>query len=141
MPTCTILAGPNGAGKTTAAAQLVHSVLGIDEFANADVIAEGLAGSNSRTVSIRAGRLMSLRLRELAQQGADFAFETNLASRSLAPFIRDLQRRSYETRLYFVSLPSAEHAIARVLCVWWRGATACRTTSSGVGSVVDVAFS
>ena len=89
--------------------RVLGSVLGVDEFVNADVIAEGLAGSNSWTVSLSAGRLMSLRLRELAEQGADFAFETNLASRSLAPFIRDLQRRSYETRLYLVS-PSLRRA-------------------------------
>ena len=108
------LAGPNGAGKSTAAPQLVHSVLGIDEFVNADVIARGLAGTNSRTVSIRAGRLMIERLHQLADAGEDFAFETNLSSRSLAPFVRRLQAKGHRVRLYFFSLPSSEHAKARV---------------------------
>jgi len=114
MPICTILGGPNGAGKSTAAPQLVHSVLGIDEFVNADVIARGLAGTNSRTISIRAGRLMIERLRQLADAREDFAFETNLSSRSLAPFIRRLQAKGYRVRLYFFSLPTSSHAKARV---------------------------
>jgi len=55
MPHCAILAGPNGAGKSTAAPHLVHSVLGIAEFVNADVIARGLAG-NGTGATIAEGR-------------------------------------------------------------------------------------
>jgi predicted ABC-type ATPase len=114
MPTCTILAGPNGAGKSTAAPELIRTLFGTDEFVNADVIAQGLAGGSSRSVSIRAGRLMVERLRQLADSGQDFAFETNLSSRSMAPFIRKLRTRGYRVNLYFFALPSAAHARARV---------------------------
>lgn len=114
MPRCSILAGPNGAGKSTAAPHLVHQVLGIDEFVNADVIARGLAGQGTSVVAIRAGRLMLERLRELAEQRVDFAFETNLASRSWAPFIRKLQADGYVVGLSFFALPTPEAALARV---------------------------
>jgi len=114
MPHCAILAGPNGAGKSTAAPHLVHSVLGIAEFVNADVIARGLAGNGTGAVAVRAGRLMLGRLHDLAAQRADFAFETNLASRSWAPFIRTLQKDGYVVSLSFFALPTPEAALARV---------------------------
>ena len=91
-----------------------HRVLGIDEFVNADVIARGLAGNGTSAVAVRAGRLMLERLRELALQRVDFAFETNLASRSWAPFIRKLQADGYVVGLSFFALPTADAALARV---------------------------
>jgi hypothetical protein len=58
---------------------------------------------------------MLRRLDELAESGADFAFETTLASRSFAPWIAELQRsRRYSFHLVFLWLPSADQAIARV---------------------------
>lgn len=41
---CVILAGPSGAGKTTAAPSLLRDLLGLTNFVNADVIAQGLSG-------------------------------------------------------------------------------------------------
>jgi len=44
----------------------------------------------------------------------DFAFETTLASRSFAPWIRDLKSREYAFHLVYLWLPSADAAVARV---------------------------
>ena len=44
----------------------------------------------------------------------DVAFETTLASRTFAPWIKTLAATGYEFRLVFFYLPSAEMAVARV---------------------------
>ena len=55
------------------------------------------------------------RLNELADAGADFAFETTLASRSFAPWIAKLRReRGYRFHLIYLWLPSAEESVRRV---------------------------
>ncbi|OGA18902.1 MAG: hypothetical protein A3I63_09665 [Betaproteobacteria bacterium RIFCSPLOWO2_02_FULL_66_14] len=115
MPDLVVIAGPNGAGKSTAAPLLIGERLGIVEFVNADVIASGLAAFAPGRVAVEAGRIMLRRLNELAASGADFAFETTLASRSFAPWIEMLRReRGYRFHLAFLWLPSAEMAVLRV---------------------------
>jgi predicted ABC-type ATPase len=87
MPNLVVIAGPNGAGKSTLAPALLHGLLGLDAFVNADVIARGLSGFDPDSAAIQAGRVMLQRLRELAEARADLAFETTLASRTFAPWI------------------------------------------------------
>ena len=113
-PSIVILAGPNGAGKSTVAPALLHDAFGVDEFVNADVIARGLSAFDPDRVAIAAGRIMLARLHELAAQRADFAFETTLASRSFAPWLRGLRMSGYDLHLFFLWLSSADLAIARV---------------------------
>lgn len=113
-PRVVVLAGPNGAGKTTVSRDLVRDQLGVRNFVNADTIARGLAAFDPESVAIAAGRVMLQRLRELAAARADFAFETNLASRSLVPWLRHLQESGYTILLAFLWLPTPEIAIARV---------------------------
>lgn len=113
-PRVVVLAGPNGAGKTTVSRDLVRDQLGVRNFVNADTLARGLAAFDPESVAIAAGRVMLQRLHELAAAGADFAFETNLASRSLVPWLQQLQRSGYSVLLAFLWLPTPEIAIARV---------------------------
>lgn len=114
FPNVIVLAGPNGAGKSTAAPRLLQETLGVVEFVNADTIAQGLAAFAPERVAIEAGSIMHARLRELADRRRSFAFETTLASRSLAPWLGDLVRTGYQFRLVFLWLPSADLAVARV---------------------------
>lgn len=114
MPNVHVIAGPNGAGKSTAARKLLPEFVGIRYFVNADVIAQGLAAFAPEAVAQQAGRLMLQRLRELAEQRVDFAFETTLASRSFAPWLKSLQATGYFVNLIYLWIPSAEMAIARV---------------------------
>ncbi len=113
-PTVVILAGPNGAGKSTAAPELLHDELSVEEFVNADVIARGLSAFNPDSAAIAAGRVMLTRVRELAEQRVSFAFETTLASRSFAPWLRDLRASGYAVHLFFLWLSSADLAVQRV---------------------------
>ena len=42
-PHLIVIAGPNGAGKSTTAPSLLKGTLGVTEFVNADLIAQGLS--------------------------------------------------------------------------------------------------
>lgn len=64
---------------------------------------------------------MLARLRTLAAAREDFAFETTLASRSFAPWLRGLRGQGFRVHVAFLSLPSSELAIARVAARVRRG--------------------
>lgn len=113
-PTLIIIAGPNGAGKSTLAPFLLRDALGLMEFVNADTVALGLSAFQPETVAMEAGRIMLKRLRDLARQQADFAFETTLASRSYARWLHRLRHEGYNLHLLFLWLRSPDMAIERV---------------------------
>jgi predicted ABC-type ATPase len=113
-PSLIVIAGPNGAGKSTAARTLLAETLKLTTFVNADVIAQGLAGFAPESVAVEAGRIMLRRLRDLARQRADFAFETTLSGLTLAPWLRELQESGYRIHLIYFWLATPEIAIARV---------------------------
>ena len=89
MPRIYVIGGPNGAGKTTASMALFPHGLQCPEYVNADAIAAGISPFRPESVALQAGRVMLARLRELVESNQDFAFETTMASRSFAPFLRD----------------------------------------------------
>jgi predicted ABC-type ATPase len=93
---------------------ILKDALGVAEFVNADVIARGLSGFEPERAALAAGRIMLGRLRDLARQRVNFAFETTLASRTFAPWLADLIRSGYQFHLVFLWLPSADLAVARV---------------------------
>lgn len=109
-----VLAGPNGAGKSTIGPKLVRDTLNIDEFVNADTIAQGISSFHPESVAIQAGKIMVKRMRELAEKKRDFAFETTLASRYMVNWIKVLKMRNYKICLFFLWLPSADIAVERV---------------------------
>ncbi|AMV40358.1 zeta toxin family protein [Planctomyces sp. SH-PL62] len=113
-PSVIVLAGPNGAGKSTAAPSLLRGTLAVDHFVNADEIARGLSAFAPESTAVQAGRIMLARIKQLAAARADFAFETTLASRSFAHWLRSLIATGYEFHLVFLWLPSADLAVARV---------------------------
>jgi predicted ABC-type ATPase len=114
MPKVVVIAGPNGAGKSTAAPAVLRNTLHVNEFVNADTIAAGLSAFSPDAVAVAAGRIMLERVRQLASEGRDFAFETTLASRSFAPWLKRLQLDGYVFHLVYIWLPTVELAVARV---------------------------
>ncbi len=109
-----ILSGPNGAGKSTAAPVLLRGTLAVEEFVNADAIARGLSAFNPEGAGLEAGRIMLKRLDELATSGANFAFETTLASRSFAAKMEKWIATGYRFHLVHLWLPSPDMCVARV---------------------------
>jgi len=115
MPNVVVIAGPNGAGKSTLAPALLRDTLDIPEYVNADTIAEGLSAFAPEDASFDAGRVMLGRLHDLAEAGKDFAFETTLASRFYAGWLKKLQADpGYRVNIIFLWLDSVELAIERV---------------------------
>ena len=113
-PQVIVVAGPNGAGKSTTAPALLKTTLGVHEFVNADVIAQGLSGFSPQGVALEAGKLMLRRIKRLARERQTFAFETTLSGRSHAPWLRRLKADGYLVHILFLWLASPEQAIARV---------------------------
>ena len=112
-PVFLIIAGPNGAGKTTAAEPLLD-VMGIEEYVNADVIAQGFSMLHAEDMAFTAGRLALQRIHSLIDEQRSFAFETTLASRSIARLIARAKAGGFHTRLLFLALSSPEMAVDRV---------------------------
>jgi predicted ABC-type ATPase len=113
-PQVVVIAGPNGAGKSTLAPFLLRDCLDLQDYVNADPIALGLSGFNPASVAFRAGRIMMQRLRDLTRQRKSFGFETTLATRAYAGWIRQLRGEGYNFQLIFLWLRSPELAVKRV---------------------------
>jgi predicted ABC-type ATPase len=113
-PLVVVVCGPNGAGKSTTAPRLLRGALAVREFVNADSIAQGLSAFRPETVAFAAGRAMLTRLRALAAARESFAFETTLAGRNFGPWLRGLRSQGFRVHLAFLSLPTADLAVARV---------------------------
>ncbi len=109
-----IIAGPNGAGKTTFARSFLPEEAQCPRFINADLIAAGLSPFAPEAAAIKAGRLMLDEIAECARRGESFAFETTLAGLGYRAHIREWRTQGYHVSLFFLALPDAEVAVARV---------------------------
>ena len=109
-----ILAGPNGAGKTTFARAFLPQEAGVPRFINADLIAAGLAPFTPERAAIQAGRLMLDEIQRSTDRGESFAFETTLAGLNWLRRVPPWRAQGYQVSIYFLRLPDAETAIARV---------------------------
>jgi predicted ABC-type ATPase len=114
FPRVIIIAGPNGAGKTTFATEFLPHEADCRVFVNADLIAAGLSPFAPERAAILAGRLMLKAIAEHAQRHESFAFETTLSGLSYARQIPDWRKMGYRVEMFFLSLPSADAAVARV---------------------------
>ena len=113
VPDIYLMGGPNGAGKTTTALR-IFPALGVTHFINADAIAQGLSPLDVSRVARAAGRLMLEQMEIRLSRGDDFALESTLASRSLAPFIERCKAAGYRFTLIYIWLDSANLAVERV---------------------------
>lgn len=113
-PVVYVIAGPNGSGKTTFAREFLPRLDANFEFVNADSIAGGLSTFAPYTAAIEAGRLSLLRIRQLAQKRKNFGFETTLAGVTYAHLLKDLKRRGYVIRIYFLWLRDVNLALRRI---------------------------
>ena len=113
-PGVVVLGGPNGAGKSTAAPRLLRGSLKVDEFVNADTLAQGLSAFRPEDVAVEAGRLTLARLNTLEAQGKSFAFEATLASLSLVRRLERLRSVGYTVHVAYLWLPTVDLALARV---------------------------
>ena len=109
-----IIAGPNGAGKTTFAREFLPREANCPDFINVDLIAAGLSPFDPARASIRAGRLLLEEIKRRVRRADSFAFETTLSGRNYARMIPGWRASGYQVKLIFLTLPSADLAVARV---------------------------
>ena len=109
-----IIAGPNGAGKTTFARSFLPQEARCNRFINADLIAAGLSPFAPEAAAFKAGRLMLEEIADCVKKGESFAFETTLSGLGYVGRIKQWREQGYHVSLFFLLLPDAETAIARV---------------------------
>ncbi len=114
QPNVYIIAGPNGAGKTTFARKFLPDFAVCKNFANADLIAQGISPFSPETAAFRAGRLMLEEIAEYARCGADFGFETTLSGHSHLKLLLHLKKVGYHPQIFYLWLPRVELALDRV---------------------------
>ena len=113
-PEIFVLSGPNGAGKSTTATVLLPDTLSIEQFVNADLIAQGSGPFSPVGDAVEAGRVMLGRIHQLRDRGESFALETTLASRSYVPFLRQAQEAGYLVHIAYIWLVSVDLALSRI---------------------------
>ena len=114
MPRLYIISGCNGAGKTTASYSLLPEMLDCKEFVNSDEFAKGLSPFDPSKASIKASRLMLMKIRYLLKKHEDFAVETTLATRTLLKIVKSAQAAGYTVTLLYFWLNSPDLAVERV---------------------------
>ena len=112
-PSVYVVAGPNGAGKTTFALRFLPRIATVN-FVNADMISAGLSPLKPESAALEASRVFLRRIRELADEGVDFAFETTLAGQAYAGLLQRMRDSGYRVHLLFLWIPSPELALRRV---------------------------
>ena len=98
-PRVVVLDGVNGAGKTTVANEILRGVLNVPVFTNSDAIARGLNALSVESVAFKASRVMLEWMNELVEERQDFAFETTLAARSCANWLKRFKSVGYRVYL------------------------------------------
>jgi predicted ABC-type ATPase len=113
-PLCVVIAGPNGAGKTTFARRYLSSIVKIDNFVNADLIAAGLSPLAPSSAAVRAGRVVLQEIDRLARARASFAFESTLSGRAYEKRLKRLKRLGYRIEIVFLRVASPQLALRRI---------------------------
>ncbi|MFH1352766.1 MAG: zeta toxin family protein [bacterium] len=109
-----VIAGPNGSGKTTFAKKFLPGYVKCPNFVNADLIAQGLSPFSPPSAAVKAGKIVLKQIREFAEEEADFAFETTLSGKLYVNLLEGFQKKGYRIHIFFLWIPSAELAVARI---------------------------
>ena len=74
----------------------------------------GLSPFSPQQAAIKAGKLVLQQIDELSAKGVDFAFETTLSGKIYLKRFQFLKKKEYKLHLFFLWIPSAKLAIARI---------------------------
>ena len=108
-----VIGGPNGAGKTSFAKEFLPRV-NVLEFLNADLLALGLSPLRPESMTVRSGRLLLTRWKEIVESGSSFAFESTLSGRSYVRLLKWAADMGYSVRICYLWLPSIKLSYQRV---------------------------
>jgi len=113
VASCTILGGTNGSGKSTIYEEAVRPQIE-GEFVNADILARRISPHSPESVSLRAGKQVVTRLRDLIAARESFVHETTLSSHQSLEIMRQARDAGYHVGLIFVVLDNVELNVLRV---------------------------
>ncbi len=109
-----IIAGSNGSGKTTFAKTFLPEYAKCIRFINADLIAAGLSPFLPQQVAIKSGKLVLEQIKEYAEAGIDFCFETTMSGTTYLKYFKMLKEKGYKIHIFFLWIPSAQLAMIRI---------------------------
>lgn len=109
-----IIAGPNGSGKTTFAKTFLPEYAKCTRFINADLIAAGLSPFSPQQVALKSGKLVLEQIKEYANAGVDFGFETTMSGVTYLKYFKMFKDKGYKIHIFFLWVPSSQLAAARV---------------------------
>ena len=113
-PTAYLIAGPNGAGKTTFATEFLPDFVHCREFVNADLIAAGLSAVRPRDPG-HPGRSAGSDPHQGTGRGpAGLRLRDDAGRSGLRQADRRPEGSAYHVVLFFLWLPDADMAVARV---------------------------
>lgn len=113
VASCTILGGTNGSGKSTIYEEAVRPQIE-GEFVNADILARRISPYAPESASLRAGKQVIARLRNLITARQSFVHETTLSSHQSLGVMRRARDAGYHVGLIFVVLDNVELNVLRV---------------------------
>ena len=111
---CTSSPGRMGRGRPRSCGTFLPKYEECLPFVNADMIAQGLSPFAPEAAALRAGRLVLEQIKDLSRRRVDFGLETTLSGKSYAPLFRRLRQEGYRIDLFFLWIPDADMAVARV---------------------------
>ncbi len=113
-PNLYIIAGANGSGKTTFVRKFLPYYTDCLNFVNTDLIASGLSPFSPDSLAIKAGKIMLDQIRDFANKGQDFAFETTLAGKTYIGLLKDMKNKGYQIHLFFLWVHDVDLALRRI---------------------------
>ncbi len=93
---------------------MLPEMLECSQYVNSDEFAKGLAPFSPESASIKASRLMLMKVRHLFKRKEDFGVETTLATRTLLNMVKTAQTEGYKVTILYFWLNSPDLAVARV---------------------------
>lgn len=116
VPRIFVLAGTNGAGKSSIGGATIRERGGL--YFNPDEAARAIRALNPQLSQTQANSAAWHEGKRLLQQAIasrrDYAFETTLGGNTVVRLLEEAAAKGYEIRIWYASLATPEHHIARV---------------------------
>lgn len=109
MRVYTIIGGVNGVGKSSFTGVLKERCADLGIIVDIDRIIAGLDGD-----TVPGAFTAVMKIIECTENGMSFTYETTLSGRKTEDTARDVKKRGYHVRLFYIGLDTAAESLARI---------------------------